>query len=134
MERLTKEFLIEQGFVKDERAIVRWTYKGIGGNFSVGVDGIGRFYFFDFNPAIEYQCDLLFMQKLIDHQQEAKIEKEKIMDEPTLLECIHRISEKYNLFYETALKLGSADEKKSLEYSFKALALKEMQNDLMRYL
>lgn len=68
MERLTKDFLIEQGFIKDDRSISRWTYKGIGGHFATLLDGMGAFYFFDFTLVVEYQYDLLFMKKLIDHK------------------------------------------------------------------
>lgn len=69
MKRITKQFLINQGFEHDSRSLTRWTYKGIGGTFSdKTADGEGIFYFFDFLPAVMYEDDLLFMKRLIDYQ------------------------------------------------------------------
>lgn len=99
MERITKQFLIDQGFIKDVRSISRWTYKGIGGCFSENAaDGEGIFYFFDFNPAVMYESDLLFIKRLIDYKFSVKMEHEFVVSsEPSglqkdFIEAIRRVS------------------------------------------
>ncbi len=68
MGKITKEFLIEQGFVKVLGGIALWEYHGIRGRFTEIIDdGEGIFYFFDFSHAVIYQDDIVFLKKLIDY-------------------------------------------------------------------
>ena len=65
---ITRNILLELGFIEVIGRSTRYSYKGFTGRLNAQT---GQFYFHGFNPGINQVSDLRYMMLLIDHNYES---------------------------------------------------------------